>query len=104
MRMKHVKGRGIGVDYMTGIINTIVQEGLSYQRIKESAASLSNAIMCHGRFLKFLLTLGNYDGLIKEHPDPIIVRENKGSTVGQKNPNNPFLRQQLTLLLRVSAG
>lgn len=69
---------------MTVIINAIVQEGLSYQRIKESAASSSNEIMCHGRFLKFLLTLGNYDGLIKEHPDPIIVRENKGSTIGQK--------------------
>lgn len=89
---------------MTGIITTIVKERLSYQGTKELTASLSNEIMCHGPFLKFLLTLGNYDGLIKEHPDPIIVRENKGSAVGQKNPNNSFLRQQLTLLLRASAG
>lgn len=89
---------------MTGILNTVVKEELSCQRIKESAASLSNETMCHGHFLKFLLTLGNYDGLIKEHPDPIIVRENKGTSEGQKNPNNSFLGQQLTLLLRASAG
>lgn len=75
---------------MTGIINTMVKEELSCQRIKESAASLSNETMCHGQFLKFLLTLGNYDGLIKEHPDPIIVRENKGNSEGQKNPITHF--------------
>lgn len=84
---------------MTGIINTIVKERLSYQRLKESAASFSNEIMCHGQSLKFVLTLGNYDEIIKQHTDPIIVREDKGSTVGQRNPNDSFLRQQLTLLL-----
>lgn len=60
---------------MTCIINAIVKEGLRYQGVKESAASLSNETMCHGWFLKFLFTVRNYDGLIKEHPDPIIVRE-----------------------------
>lgn len=47
--------------------------------------------MCHGHFLKFLLILENYDGLIKECHDPIRVRENKGGTIQQKNPNNLFL-------------
>lgn len=60
--------------------------------------------MCHGQLLKFLLTFGNYDGLIKERPDPIIVRENKGTSVGQRNPNDSFLRQHLILLLKASAG
>lgn len=51
---------------MTGIINAIVKERLSYRRIKESAASFNNEIMCHRLFLKFLLSLGNYDGLTKK--------------------------------------
>lgn len=89
---------------MSGIINTTVKEGPSYQGITESAASVSNEIRCHGLFLKFLLTLGNYDGLIKEHHDPLIVTESKGGSVGQKDPNNSFLTQVLTRLLRVSAG
>lgn len=49
--------------------------------------------MCRGHFRKCLLTLGNYDGLIKEHHDPITVREHKGGAVGKKNSNNSSLAQ-----------